>query len=780
MTSLNRVGQEVSTPIERNTIDMNPSPEIQPSWTPFQERIFLDRYSLKDPAGVALEQHPEQMWRRVATAIAAAESTEEKRHLWADRFYESLRHFRFVPGGRILAGAGTGRAVTFYNCFCIPSPEDSRAGILDNLKLAVEIMARGGGFGVNLSSLRPRGSHIASVNGTSSGPCAWAELYSVATGDVIQQGGSRRGAAMIMLEDSHPDIEEFVTAKRSPGVLEHANLSVCVSDRFMEAVAADTDWRLVWDSKVHKTIRARDLWDLICESAWASAEPGVVFLDRYNRLSNTWYYETIRCVNPCGEEGLPPFGVCNLGALNLAAFAREDDFDFDSLAAHAKVTIRFLDDVIDASHYFLEENRRVQLGTRRTGLGTMGLADALLNMRIRYGSDDSFAVIERIYRTIRDAAYDASCELATEKGAFPCFNRDKYLQGKFIAQLPREIQDRIARQGIRNAVLLCQAPTGTTSLLAGVSSGIEPVFDFAMVRRDRTGEHVLHHPLYQRWQDEHPDEKSPAYFVTAADLTPAEHVRVQALIQRYTDASISKTVNAPNHHAVKDVDTLYRLAYDLGCKGVTYYRDGSRDAVLTHLINPHIEVTSPSLATQTIAGLRPRPTVLLGATYRVPTPVGTAFVTINDDEGDRVREVFVTVGRAGSDIAADAEAIGRLISLILRIPTELPHHYVIDAVVDQLSGIGGSNALGFGANRVRSLADAVAKILVSHLARVPLGPGNVDSSSETIRSTTNHDGSSENRSKFHRLADLCPHCGQAALIWEEGCRKCHECGFSSC
>jgi len=763
-----------------SSITMKPTREGESPWTPFQERIFLDRYALKDPAGVPLEHYPDQMWRRVASAIASAESTEEKRSLWEDRFYEAMRDFRFVPGGRILAGAGTGHNVTYYNCFVIPSPEDSRAGILDNLKLAVEIMARGGGFGVNLSSLRPRGSHIASVNGTSSGPCAWAELYSVATGDVIQQGGSRRGAAMIMLDDTHPDVEEFVTAKHRQGVLEHANLSVCVSDRLMTAVTADTDWDLVWDGKVHKTIRARDLWDLICESAWSSAEPGVVFMDRYNDLSNTWYYETIRCVNPCGEEGLPPFGVCNLGALNLAAFAREGAFDFDSLAEHTNVAIRFLDDVIDAGHYFLEENRQAQLGTRRTGLGTMGLADVLLNMGLRYGSDEALAVIERIYRTVRDAAYDASCDLAAEKGAFPRFDHDKYLQGTFITQLPPEIQARITQIGIRNAVLLCQAPTGTTSLLAGVSSGIEPIFDYATVRRDRTGEHVLYHPLFQRWQDEHPDEEQPAHFVTAADLTPEEHVRVQALIQRYTDASISKTVNAPNHHTVKDVDTLYRLAYDLGCKGVTYYRDGSRDAVLTHLGNTDSMIPSPSPTTQATAGLRPRPPVLHGATYRVPTPVGTAFVTINDDEDDRVREVFVTVGRAGSDIAADAEAIGRLISLILRIPTEIPHHDVIDAVVDQLSGIGGSNALGFGADRVRSLADAVAKVLVSHLAQAPLGTGNVASSSETVRSTSNHDGTPDNLTTFHRLADICPHCGQATLIWEEGCRKCHECGFSSC
>src|SRR5579883_3519821 len=413
--------------------------------------------------------------------------------------------------------------VVVSNCFVIPSPEDSRQGILDNLKLMTEIMARGGGVGINLSTLRPRGSYIKTVNGTASGPCSWAQLYSVATGDVIQQGGSRRGALMLMLDDNHPDIEEFITVKRRPGVLEHANLSVCVSYPFMEAVAAHGDWNLVWNGKVHKTIKARQLWNLICESAWSSAEPGVVFIDRYNRLSNTWYYETIRCVNPCGEQGLPPWGVCNLGALNLAAFVRDGVFDYAALAEHARVAIRFLDNVIDANDYFIPENREAQLGTRRTGLGTMGLADALLAMELRYGSDESLEVIERIYRTIRDAAYEMSCDIAAEKGPFPRFDREKYLQGEFIKRLPEHIRAKIARQGIRNAVLLTQAPTGTTSLLAGVSSGIEPVYDFVMLRRDRTGEHVLYHPLYKQWHEAHPGKPTPGYFVSSKDLSPEEH-----------------------------------------------------------------------------------------------------------------------------------------------------------------------------------------------------------------------------------------------------------------
>src|SRR6266699_3836248 len=376
-----------------------------------RQKVFMDRYSLKDPSGQPLEFYPEQLWARVARGIASVEETEELREDWEKRFYEALTNFQFVPGGRILAGAGSGHQVTFYNCYVISSPEDSRQGILDNLKMMTEIMARGGGVGINLSTLRPRGSYIKAVNGTPSGPCSWAQLYSVATGDVIQQGGSRRGALMIMLDDTHPDIEEFITVKRTAGKIEHANLSVCISDKFMQAVNDDADWDLIWQGEVKKTIRARALWDLICTSAWESAEPGVVFMDRYNKLSNTWYYEDIRCVNPCGEQGLPPWGVCNLGALNLSAFVVDAKMDWERLAEKSKVAMRFLDNVIDSNEYFIEENKQAQLGTRRTGLGTMGLADALIKMKVAYGSEASIPIIERIYTTIRDAAYEASADI---------------------------------------------------------------------------------------------------------------------------------------------------------------------------------------------------------------------------------------------------------------------------------------------------------------------------------------------------------------------------------
>ncbi|HET8846687.1 MAG TPA: LAGLIDADG family homing endonuclease, partial [Ktedonobacteraceae bacterium] len=387
--------------------------------------------------------------------------------------------------------------------------------------------------------------------------------------------------------------------------------------------------------------------------------------DLYEPDTLTWITNGY-CSLDCGEQGLPAWGVCNLGALNLSAFVENGQLDYKRLAEKTRVAMRFLDNVVDSTEYFIPENAEAQLGTRRTGLGTMGLADALIKMQIAYGSDESVPVIEKIYATIRDAAYEASADYAAEKGAFPRFERDKYMQGQFIKQLPKPIQEKVRKHGTRNAVLLTQAPTGTTSLLAGVSSGIEPVYDFAMIRRDRTGEHILYHPLLQAWRDEHSNEATPSYFVSSKDLTPEEHVRVQATIQKYTDSSISKTVNAPNEHTVEQVQKLYRLAYEMGCKGITYYRDGSRDAVLTRVEDEkkaEQKVEQQQVLIEPVAsiqqGIKPRPLVVQGYTRQVNAPEGKINVTINSDEHGPL-EVFVNVGKAGSDIAALAEALGRL------------------------------------------------------------------------------------------------------------------------
>jgi ribonucleoside-diphosphate reductase alpha chain len=431
------------------------------------------------------------------------------------------------------------------------------------------------------------------------------------------------------------------------------------------------------------------------------------------------------------------------------------------------------------------------MGTRRTGLGTMGLADALIKMKVAYGSDESLPIIERIYATIRDASYEASSDNAAEKGAFPMFDRDKYMQGRFIQRLPRHVQEKIEKQGIRNAVLLTQAPTGTTSLLAGVSSGIEPVYDFAMIRRDRTGEHIMYHPLLQEWRDAHSDEtEAPSYFVSSKDLTPEEHVRVQAKVQQYTDSSISKTVNAPNDHTVEQVQKLYRLAYEMGCKGITYYRDGSRDAVLTRVED---EKKAAEKAQQAVTpavpvavsihdGVKQRPALVEGYTRQVRAPEGKINVTINSDD-DGPLEVFVNVGKAGSDIAALAEALGRLISLNLQILSPVSQADRAQEIADQLRNIGGNRSVGFGQQQVRSLPDAVARALELHMASLQT----------TVDAVETHDGGKEHTHGIHVdgsapvslthlnvTGNLCPQCGCNTMVYEEGCRKCYSCGHSEC
>ncbi|HLG74941.1 MAG TPA: LAGLIDADG family homing endonuclease, partial [Ktedonobacteraceae bacterium] len=516
--------------------------------------------------------------------------------------------------------------------------------------------------------------------------------------------------------------------------------------------------------------------------------------DLYEPETLTWITNGY-CSLDCGEQGLPAFGVCNLGALNLSAFVENGQMDYERLAEKTKVAMRFLDNVVDATEYFIPENAEAQLGTRRTGLGTMGLADALIKMKIAYGSDESIPVIEKIYATIRDAAYEASADYAAEKGAFPRFEREKYMQGHFIKQLPKPIQEKIRKHGTRNAVLLTQAPTGTTSLLAGVSSGIEPVYDFAMIRRDRTGEHILYHPLLQAWRDEHPNEPTPGYFVSSKDLSPEEHVRVQATIQKYTDSSISKTVNAPNHHTVEQVQTLYRLAYEMGCKGVTYYRDGSRDAVLTRLEDEkkaEQKVEEPAIMMEPVAsiqqGIKPLPAVVKGYTRHLNSPEGKVNITINSDEQGPL-EVFINVGKAGSDIAALAEALGRLISLNLRILSPLSQIDRAKVIAEQLRSIGGSRSVGFGAQQVRSMPDAVARALELHIASLQQEAEQQLESAPPANGHSNHNSENDPQageaspltlSKLSVTGNLCPECGCNTMVFEEGCKKCYSCGHSEC
>ena len=790
----------------------------------------MDRYALKDKEGKLLEHKPEDMWERVANGIAQNEKPA-KRKFWAKKFYEVMDGFKFVPGGRILSGAGTDYQVTYFNCFVIPSPKDSREGIVDSLKQLIEIQSRSGGVGLNLSSLRPRGARVKKVNGTSSGPVTWAGLFSYATHDVVQQGGTRRGATMLMLWDWHPDIEEFITVKQDLSKINGANLSVCISDDFMEAVKKDKDWDLIYPDlddprydakwtgdmaawkkmkgkiKVYKTIKAKYLWDLICTAAWRSAEPGLHFLERSNKRSNTYYFETLVATNPCGEQPLGPWAVCNLGAMNLAAYVKKGKFDYKNFGLDVRVALRLLDNVIDQTYYFFKENEKCAKDIRRTGLGIMGIGDCLIKMKIRYGSKESLPVIRKIFETLRNSAYDESSDLAKEKGVFPKFNKAKYLEAYHIKNLPQELRKKIAKNGIRNAVLLTVAPTGTTSLISGVSSGIEPVYEFVFKRKDRMGEHMMYHPLYEEWKKANQNTEKPAYFVSANDLTPLEHAQVQAVAQEYIDSSISKTVNAPNSHTVNDVKNLYMVAYDLGLKGVTYMRDGSREGVLERVVEKKEEPKTETPVKWQPKPVVPRPMSLSGVTYKMETPVGHTYITINHNEQEEPFEIFMTIGKVGSDVAAMADALGRMISLNLRLTDGLSPRERIRQVVAQMIGIGGARSVGFGKDRVRSLPDAIAKVLSMHYGFAlngkvedkPLTNGHSDNGLSNGHSNGNTPQIKEEKPEvvtMQQLAidgksaavldtstslyDLCPECGGGSLAYEEGCKKCYACGYSEC
>lgn len=1149
-----------------------------------------------------LETDPAQMMARVARGIADSEATPELRELWAERFRWVLDDFKFVPAGRILAAAGTDQALTFFNCYVIPSPQDSRGGIIETLRQMTEIMSRGGGVGINISSLRPRHSYVLGVNGRSSGSVSWGALYSFVTG-LIEQGGSRRGALMLILNDWHPDVFDFISSKRTAGQITNANISVGVSDKLMEAIKNDDDWDLVfpdpqhpnydeeWDGVLetwvakgypvihYRTVKAREIWDAIIESAWSSAEPGVWFRERANKMSNSYYYEagnliatnpcvtgdtliytdsglrrarelfdeetqlqvaidsrfgqltaltpasrvfftgvkpvyrletqegyTLRAtadhrvmttqgwkalsdlktgdrlhilnqkggfgvegslelgrvlgwiigdgtlkregavlsffgdekrelapmfaeyvntlvepltaknraypvapvmidardearvsstrlhqiaeqyglveqkhrvpeavfvgnesmqqgflqslftadgsfqdggekgasirlaansaellegvqqlllnfgiasriyrnrrpagyrmmpdsnrqpkeywceaqhelaitkrnmvtfaheigflmdykqdklnayitrgkrgtyaenftarvksvledgfeevfdlteplthsfvangivVHNCGEQSLSGWAVCNLGAINLSKFYDEDNHDvlWDDLDKAVRYSTRFLDNVIDSTLYFFDENKAQQMSERRVGLNNMGLAELMIRLGIRYGSEESVAFIDRLYSFIARASYETSIELAQEKGSFPMFDGEKFVQSGFMQTMPEDIREQVREKGIRNVTLLTQAPTGTTGTMVNTSTGIEPFFSWVYYRKSRLGLHEEQVPIAKDWFAAHPDETElPEYFVTAMDLSPEEHVQVQAAIQRWVDSSISKTANLPNSYTLEETRKLYEYMYELGCKGGTVYRDGSRDEQVLMLKGDEraegekkAETPAPveqaPAVTQVVTPhhVYPRPQKLQGVTMTVKTPYGTAYITMNSDEHGYPFELFITApGKAGSDLQADAEGLGRMISLQLRTTAPQNRLQMLKLVIDQLQGIGGSRSVGLGPNRVTSLPDAVAGALMNHyfppnrpqqmaLPQVEfLPPAPVTVVAPT--SDHSHDEFAANNgvantNGYIRGAEMCPSCGTISLLRIEGCKKCDVCGYSEC
>jgi len=1136
-----------------------------------------------------IETDPGQMMDRVASGVAETEKNKKKRDEWSKKFRWMLDDWKFVPGGRILTAAGTDQDLTFYNCYVIPSPNDSREGIMNTLTQMTEIMSRGGGVGINISTLRPRHAYVKGVNGRSSGSVSWGALYSFVTG-LIEQGGSRRGALMLILNDWHPDVFDFINSKREAGQITNANISVGVSDKLMEAVKNDDDWELVfpdtsdpdydelWDGDLdtwiaagrkvqhYKTIKARELWDAIIESAWASAEPGVWFNERSNKMANSWYFNPLISTNPCitgdmrihtseglvkaqelfdeetqidvaidgrfgveehltpatrvfmtgikpvfrlqtkegyylratadhkimtsrgwvemqdlnegdkvhilnrkggfgregserlgrilgwlvgdgtikadravlsffgeekqelapmfakyindivepvginpnrtytvgvvdikdrdearvqsdrlrtlvegyglvenkhqvpevvfkgteamqrgflqalftadgsvqyfkekkvasirlassthelleqvqqllgnfgiasriyknrrksqmkmmpdgkggqkeyrikaqhelvlsranmatfrdeigfvlnrkqeqlenmlndyihgpraetflakvetvtedgyeevfdltvpithsittnsliiancGEQPLGAFSVCNLGAVNLSRFYDEENHDvaWDELRQTVQYATRFLDNVINTTPYFFQENEDVQMNERRVGLGTMGIAELMLRLEIRYGSDESVELIDKVYKLIATTAYETSSELAKEKGAFPKFDAEKFLESGYMQGMPEDLREKIRKDGIRNVTLLTQAPTGTTGTMVNTSTGVEPFFSWVYYRKSRLGLHEEQVPIVADWYENNPDtDELPDFFATAMDLKPEEHVKVQGAFQRWIDSAISKTCNVPNEYTVEQVSELYKYMYELGCKGGTIYRDGSRDEQVLMLKGDEraesemdelkskdkAEPVKKESVAQVATPHRvyPRPDRLTGTTVRTQTPFGKAYITINRDDNGYPFEVFITIGKVGSDIQADADGLGRMISLQLR--TTAPHNRkeMLKLIIEQLQDIGGARPIGFGPKRVLSLPDAVASVLMEEFFKeeqpqqLGLPIGDVEEANEQPQeSNVAMNGSISG-------ADMCPECGTITLIRAEGCRKCLTCGYSEC
>ncbi|MCE9648570.1 MAG: adenosylcobalamin-dependent ribonucleoside-diphosphate reductase [Parvibaculum sp.] len=771
---------------------------------PIAEQIWDMKYRLHGADGTPVDLTMADTFARVANAIAEAEAPDA-RAAWAARFEAAMTGHRFLPAGRILAGAGTGRDVTLFNCFVMGAIPDTMAGIFENLKEAALTMQQGGGIGYDFSTLRPKGARVVGVGADASGPLSFMDVWD-AMCRTIMSAGSRRGAMMATMRCDHPDIEDFIDAKRQPGRLTMFNLSVLVSDPFMDAVKADADWPLYFDHRVYKTLKARALWDKIIAATYAYAEPGVIFIDRINKRNNLHYCETIHATNPCGEQPLPPYGACLLGSINLAALVKEpftdgahiDEAELDDLV---RVAVRAMDNVIDVSRFPLEAQKHEAHSKRRIGLGVTGLADALIMCRARYGSEGSLALIRRWMHTLSRAAYLASVDIAREKGPFPLFDRDSYLSGETIAALDEDVREAIAAHGIRNALVTSIAPTGTISLFAGnVSSGIEPVFAYSYTRKvlmpdgSRREERVTDHAVAKFHEIFGEAAALPDYFVNAQELAPAEHLAVQAAMQDYIDSSISKTINVPEDISFEAFKDIYSQAYEQGLKGCTTYRPSDvRGSVLSVDAAPKAE-TQPALALD--APQRPAPyekdgvvymskplereTVLPGFTYKLQWPESdhAIYITINDilqseGQGSRRRPFEIFINSKNMEHYAWTVALTRMISAVFRRGGDVT--FVVEELKAVFDPRGGSWMKG---RYVPSLLAAIGEVIEQHMIDTGfIAREDGHPITEAVRAVV---GEPVEPNIGAVKLKACPRCGDRAVIRQEGCETCTSCGYSKC
>jgi ribonucleoside-diphosphate reductase alpha chain len=835
--------EEIKADIEKK-IGKQPSfPKTLPkgSWTEQSLQVLKERYLRKDSEGKVIETPDEMCWR-VAWEMASAEARwgRDRKEVkkTAKEFYALLSSHQFLPNSPTLMNAGTNNDLQYSGCYVVPV-EDSLDKIFEAIKYQALIHKSGGGTGFSFSRLRPRGSIVKSSNGIASGPVSFMRVFDAATNEV-KQGGKRRGANMGILRVDHPDILEFIHCKEEGGIT-NFNISVAITDKFMKAYENDGEYDLI-DTKTGKksgSLSARKVFDEIAEGAWRIGDPGLVFIDRINKSTANPVPELgpVESTNPCGEQPLYPFDSCNLGSIFLTYLVKEEKgekkVDWERLKEVTQLSVRFLDDVIEMNPYPLEQIKRTSWGIRRIGLGVGGWADMLIELGIPYDSDEAFDLAEKVMRTIQQEAVKASQELAKERGAFPMWPKSIYKNNK-----PR-----------RNSTVTTIAPTGTISIIAGASSGIEPLFAIAFqhVVKDKHLDRTLAFfaPKFEEmaktrgfWTDkikekvaeygtardiEEVPEDVREIFGTAHEIHHDWHIKMQSVFQKYTENAVSKTINMRNEVTVNDIKEAYLLAWKTDCKGITVFRDGCKSAQVLNLGIKEGKKQEDKVYKEAAIV---RPFRAIGATYKLNTPVGTAFITINQDEGGEPLELFVNVGKAGSDVTAMAEALGRTISIALRFRGDLKPKERAKEIALQLAGIGGRRSVGFGPNKILSLPDAVAAALSNHFGfgvngfTKELGRSLVDTTTngemsngdglfvtgakpDSAGATLSADnpefsGKANSGISDHTAAsaesglasaeqlileapgDICPSCGASSFVYQEGCAKCYSCGHSEC
>lgn len=782
-------------------------------------RVFYDKYALRNVDGYVVEATPPQMWARIARELASVEVTPAKRAEWEQKFYWLLEDFRFVPGGRIMHGAGNPKRVTLLNCYVDPIKEDSIEAIFDWCKEAARTYSMGGGVGTDISVLRPRGARVNNAARSSTGSVSFMELFSLTTGTIGQSG--RRGALMITIADSHPDVLDFVKVKRNLNKVRFANISVRVSDAFMRAVESDGEFTLAFSNErvqMTRTIRARDLWKELIKGARDYAEPGLIFWDNIKRWSTSEYNGMgVITTNPCSEIPLEPYGNCCLGNVNLAQFvtapfSADASVDWASLEPALRYATRFLDDVLDynADKHPLPEQREASLRSRRIGVGFTGLGDMLIKLGLKYDTDEAVAFVDVMFDRIENVVYDESVNLAVEKGTFPAYERDQHLKGLFLSTLQPQVLERIRTHGLRNVALLTVPPVGSGAALAGVTSGIEPIFDLSYVRRSESLSQEtfkVFHPLVRDYIERYglkQNDDLPAYFVTAHQIQAEMRVKMQAAIQKHIDHSISSTVNLPKDTTPEEVEQIYFLAWKMGTKGITVYRESSREGILLteeqakSAIMPATAQEQPKASRTTSP--RPRPKVTAGRTERVETPRGRIYVVVNEDEWG-VCEVFV------HSFDVEAEACGRLASLALRAGVD-PREVIEQLWRVQSKEVAFDRSSNGTVVRVTTIAQAIALALGRALygddfrpdkefpradalpvpaARVrqealkfdpekAVAAGGNGEPAVTANGEGNGDVEHVMRLEF---VGICPDCGES-LVHENGCANCRSCGYARC